>query len=84
MRTPVIGGINDTPEDMLELAAFARQFRPAEWRLFSYHELGLSKAERLGRKQGRFGTVSEERLQRLREIFYRELSGRMRPGSTGD
>ncbi len=84
VRTPIIGGINDTPEDMLELAAFARQFRPAEWRLFSYHELGLSKAERLGRKQGRFGTVSQERLQRLREIFYRELNGSMRPGSTGD
>lgn len=49
VRTPVIPGFNDTAEDILEIAKFAREIGAREYHLLPYHRLGSDKYQGLGR-----------------------------------
>jgi pyruvate formate lyase activating enzyme len=51
IRTPVIPGFNDTPEDIKAISSFARSLPGvSEHHLLPYHRLGMDKYSGLGRK----------------------------------
>lgn len=49
IRTPVIPGLNDSEENLIKTARFAKSL-DAEYELLAYHKLGRSKYESLGRE----------------------------------
>ena len=50
VRTPVIPTFNDTPEEILDIARFAKELRTVEeYHLLPYHRLGSDKYDGLGR-----------------------------------
>jgi len=74
VRIPVIGGVNDTEENMNATALFlqdAPRLRYVE--LLPYHTMGIEKHDRLGRDtvQKRFATPSKERMIELSQCFIR-------------
>lgn len=75
VRTPVIGGVNDTEEEIKNIADFLEEFvHPAYYELMPYHNMGLSKLETLGvegediGEAALFTTPSEEKMNTLKEI----------------
>jgi len=52
VRTPVVPGFNDTPEDIRAIAAFLARLPggPVEYELLPYHRLGESKYSQLGKR----------------------------------
>lgn len=70
VRTPIIGGVNDTEEEIGNMVAFLQEFvHPLYYELMPYHNLGLSKSETLGMKQEAFFTPSEEKMEALRALI---------------
>ena len=68
IRVPVIGGVNDTVEEMRAIRDLAGG-RAALIDLLPYHRLGDSKYEALGREYRVFAAPSEERMKELRALF---------------
>ncbi len=50
IRTPVIPGFNDRPEDLAKIEEFLAQFPGVTWEKLPYHKYGVGKYEMLGRK----------------------------------
>jgi len=48
VRIPVVPGINDTPSDIVDFAAYLGRVRPNAVELLPYHKIGESKYRRLG------------------------------------
>ena len=72
VRVPVVGGVNDTEENMLAMRAFFEENGyPERIELLPYHAMGESKSEALGRTPRRFETPSKERLQALAALLPR-------------
>ncbi len=76
VRTPVIGGVNDTEEEIGNIVAFLQQYvQPLYYELMPYHNLGLSKLETLGMEKDKNGemeafyTPSEEKMEALRALI---------------
>jgi pyruvate formate lyase activating enzyme len=67
VRTPVVGGANDAPEEIAGIARFIREFRGLRYyELIPYHALGESKRKSLGLPaKTRFHTPSRETMERL-------------------
>lgn len=70
IRTPVIPGVNDTPQAIEAIARFLKPFHTRgnlEWELLKYHRLGVPKYEALHREypMGK-AELPEERFQELR------------------
>lgn len=67
VRTPVIGGVNDTPKEIAAIGDFVRSLRHAvKYELLPYHPFGIDKAQALGWEAPRFSTPTEEHMERLR------------------
>ncbi len=49
VRTPVIPGFNDSPEELAAIERFLFQFPDIEWQKLPYHTYGVHKYELLGR-----------------------------------
>ena len=73
IRIPVIGGINDTEEEMAGIAAVLKELSGvAEVRLLPYHTFGREKYETLGLDApALFTTPEEARMKALQEIVKR-------------
>lgn len=69
IRVPVIGGINDTKEDMLEIKKFLLPYSPLETQLLPYHRMGENKYRALGLKCEEFKVPDEEKMKELRAVF---------------
>lgn len=71
IRMPVIGGVNNTEEELAELAAFLKPLsaRLREIELLPYHNYGIVKAARVGLEQQSFQPPSEQRMEALRGIL---------------
>ncbi len=72
IRIPVIGGVNDTMENMEETADFLKDndIRPEHIHLLPYHETGSGKYERLKRTYDEAFTVpKDEELNTFRAVF---------------
>ena len=74
VRTPVIPGFNDTPEEIRAIARFAASVPTVrEHSLLAYHSFGLSKYEALGRKypmdpDARIPETAMEEFQRIADL----------------
>ncbi|MBE6629417.1 MAG: glycyl-radical enzyme activating protein [Ruminococcaceae bacterium] len=70
IRVPVIGGVNDTEEEMLAIRAFFEKHgQPEKIELLPYHAMGESKALAMGKTQQRFAVPEKEKIERLRAVF---------------
>lgn len=70
VRTPIIGGVNDTEEEIGNIVAFLNAYvQPLYYELMPYHNLGMSKSETLGMEQTAFFTPSEEKMEALRALI---------------
>ena len=69
VRVPVIGGYNDTEEEMTKIASVLRPLRIKSVELLPYHAMGEHKYKAIGREERRFTVPSEERMQSLRRLF---------------
>ena len=69
---PLMAGINDGTEDIEAVTALMRGMGLRRATLLPYHDLGISKMNRLGRQQERFRPPSEERLEEIRTFMESE------------
>lgn len=68
LRTPVIPGVNAEEDEIRAIAGFARGLSNLKYyELLSYHPLGLSKAQALGREFTEFEKPTKERMRALAE-----------------
>ena len=78
IRTPVIGGVNDSEEEIGNITNFIYKYsQPEYYELMPYHNLGISKMETLGiaeSEQGEimfFKTPDEEKMVVLNRLIKR-------------
>lgn len=73
VRTPIIPGVNDSPEEISSIRDFIRHYRNiVGYELLPYHPLGLSKQAALGGTQQKFEVPSREHMEELKR--YANLS----------
>ncbi|MBQ7370674.1 MAG: glycyl-radical enzyme activating protein [Blautia sp.] len=69
VRTPVIPGFNDTPEDIRKIAAFVKGKPNTTYELLPYHRYGEGKYAALGRTYPMGDLIlSKENFEQLKEI----------------
>jgi glycyl-radical enzyme activating protein len=69
LRTPVVPGINDSEENIENIAAFAATLPVLKYyELLAYHPLGVDKARALGKQMTRFETPSADKMKALADI----------------
>jgi pyruvate formate lyase activating enzyme len=69
VRTPVVPGFNDTPEDVVAIAEFVSGCRNVSYELLPYHRLGTQKYAFLNRDMPMGGvSLPAETFQMLKEI----------------
>ena len=67
LHTPVIPGVNDTPEEITAIRDFARSLRHmVGYELLPYHPFGEDKQQALGREPIRFSVPTEAQMKTLR------------------
>lgn len=71
IRIPVIGGVNDTEEEMLRIQKFLEPYHVLKIELLPYHKMGNHKCEALGRTAAVFETPDKDTMERLNGIMYR-------------
>lgn len=69
IRVPMIGGVNDTAENMAALAGRMNALGLETVHLLPYHKMGVSKAREAGRQQREFETPSDETLEAAKKIL---------------
>lgn len=69
IRIPVIGGINDSTEEMREIKSFLKPYQPRKIELLPYHNLGAHKYEALGMQQHSFEAPDQAALETLSLVF---------------
>ena len=70
IRIPVIESVNDSEDEMLKIHNFLKDLPPcAKTELLPYHSMGENKYLALGKTAPHFTAPSEEKLNKLREIF---------------
>jgi pyruvate formate lyase activating enzyme len=70
IRTPVIPGFNDRPEDILAIKQFVDTLPSTDYELLKYHKLGMPKYQALHREYP-MGDVAlaEGRFEELQELI---------------
>lgn len=70
VRVPVIPTFNDTPQEIYDIAAFARSIGVKEIHLLPYHRLGTDKYKALGREylMGHVDLIPKERIATLQNV----------------
>lgn len=69
LRTPVIPGVNDTPDEIASIAYFAASLTNLKYyELLSYHPLGLSKANALGLEMTEFEKPTRTLMKELLDV----------------
>lgn len=73
IRTPVVPGFNDTEEEILAIARFAKEIGAKEYHLLPYHRLGSDKYDGLSRSYAMRDTEppSRERMEYLLSVAER-------------
>lgn len=69
IRIPVIGGVNDTAEEMQEIANILEKKRYKAVELLPYHKMGEHKYEALGEQPVPFYVPSDEQMKRFAAII---------------
>ena len=74
VRTPVIPGINDNPEDIRAIAQIVQELGGVHYELLGYHRMGTPKYDYLGRSyELTEPNLPEGRLEELRALAKRVL-----------
>lgn len=83
VRTPVVGGVNDTVEEIGGIAALLSSMDSLQYyELLPYHALGDAKLQSLGlARNGQFYTPKPDQLQLLADVA-RQHVGEVRPHPT--
>ncbi len=70
IRIPIIGGVNDTVEEMRRIKAFLVSCGvPKKIDLLPYHEIGNHKYVALGKELHTFTVPSEDKMKQLNNVF---------------
>ena len=70
IRIPIIGGVNDTEEEMKQIKAFLSSGKaPQKIALLPYHEIGNHKYAALGKEVHIFTVPSKDKMKKLNDIF---------------
>ncbi len=69
IRIPVIGGVNDSTEEMTKIAEILKDVRYKEVELLPYHKMGEHKYTALGLDPEAFTVPSEESMEKYRGII---------------
>ena len=69
VRVPVIGGYNDTVEEMTKIASFLRPLRIKSVELLPYHAMGEHKYAAIGKECVTFAVPDRERMDAFRQLF---------------
>ena len=73
IRTPLIAGINDSPDEIENITLFLSQFdNLLYYELLPYHALGLSKNS-VKNQQSRFSAPTKEQIEELTKIAAKHL-----------
>lgn len=73
VRVPVIGGFNDTAEEITKIAELLRKEGLKRVELLPYHQMGKHKYEALCLETGEFYTPSKEKIKEFNEIIKGDL-----------
>lgn len=70
VRVPVIPTFNDTPQEIYDIASFARSIGVKEIHLLPYHRLGTDKYTALGREylMGHIDLIPKEKIATLQNV----------------
>lgn len=71
IRIPLIPGINDSPEEINQIALLVDSLKIEKVSLLPFHKMGMEKYQRLGIEEKLQGlkTPTEEHITRLQQIF---------------
>ena len=70
VRIPVIGGVNDTVEEMTKIRDLLNRCpAPTRIELLPYHAMGEHKYAAIGKEVARFSVPSKEKMADLRAVF---------------
>lgn len=69
IRIPIIGGVNDSLEEMRKTKEFLKPFCPVEVELLPYHSMGMHKYDALNMKKHKFDVPDEKRMKELNSVF---------------
>ena len=68
VRTPIIPGINDNPEEISKIRDFIKDFKNIlGYELLPYHPLGESKREALGLSLNEFKIPNRAKMEELKK-----------------
>lgn len=69
IRIPVIAGVNDTADEMLEIKKFLNPYNPLKIELLPYHKMGEHKYDALGTKAVQFEVPDKSVMKKLNSVF---------------
>jgi pyruvate formate lyase activating enzyme len=69
VRVPLIGGFNDTDDEILKIKEFLKPLNVEKIEALPYHKMGLHKYEALNIEQAEFYEISEQNLNHARQIL---------------
>ncbi|MBQ8214115.1 MAG: glycyl-radical enzyme activating protein [Clostridia bacterium] len=70
VRIPIIGGVNDSEEELQKIKDFLKSCHPPQKiELLPYHAMGEHKYAAIGREAHPFSVPSEEKMQNLKKLF---------------
>jgi len=70
VRMPVVPGFNDSKENLVRTAEFAREIGVTEMHLLPYHEFGRQKYQQLGREYNLVVSPPEQnRMEKLKQLL---------------
>ena len=69
VRVPVIGGYNDTDEEISRIAAFLKPFRIRSVELLPYHAMGAHKYAAIGKEGVPFTEPTEAEMEKIKRLF---------------
>lgn len=73
MRMPLVKGVNDNWEMIQKTGAFYKENKIKKVTLLPYHDLGISKMRRIGGKQIKYETPSDDYVLKIKEFFEKEI-----------
>lgn len=69
VRIPIIGGVNDSADEMRRIKSFLTPYAPVKIELLPYHSIGLHKYDALNMEKHEFYTPSETIMEELNNVF---------------
>ncbi len=77
IRIPVIGGVNDSDDEMQKIRDILKNINYKSVELLPYHQMGEHKYEALNKQAELFSVPSDEFIEKYREVFCNEKQIKM-------